>query len=213
MRPRRSAFRMLLTSAAVVGLVAISTRHGLGQELDRRATRVVTSSSVPAIDGGLRRDAAFVRRAAQATASADGQFDTFPRFVPGRVIVKFTGTTRGATSRAAAARAVGAVDVEYPALGDFALLTLDAGADPMVASGALSERSDVEWAQPDYIRRPLFVPDDPFFHLQWNLMQVGMERALGYQPGGDGCGDGRGHRQRARVRGRSPSSTRPTNSD
>ena len=177
MRPRRSAFRMLLTSAAVVGLVAISTRHGLGQELDRRATRVVTSSSVPAIDGGLRRDAAFVRRAAQATASADGQFDTFPRFVPGRVIVKFTGTTRGATSRAAAARAVGAVDVEYPALGDFALLTLDAGADPMVASGALSERSDVEWAQPDYIRRPLFVPDDPFFHLQWNLMQVGMERA------------------------------------
>ena len=183
MRRSRLPFGALMTGAVVTALVLVSTGRGLGQQSDRAATRVITPSSVPAINTGLLLEATDVQRLRE-TAVADGQYDTHPRFVPDQVIVKFTDASQGLASRGAAALGVGAVDVDYPAFGDFAVLTLQTGADPLAVSDTLNERSDVEYAQPDYVRQPLFVPNDPFFHLQWNLMQVGVERAWDGNMGG-----------------------------
>ena len=46
----------------------------------------------------------------------------------------------------------------------------------------MSARPDVECAQPNYLRQALFVPDDPLFNLQWNMMQIGLERAWDVSP-------------------------------
>ena len=151
----RLPFGALMTGAVVTALVLVSTGRGLGQQSDRAATRVITPSSVPAINTGLWLEATDVQRLRE-TAAADGQYDTHPRFVPDQVIVKFTGATQGLASRGAAALGVGAVAVDYPAFGDFAVLTLQTGADPIAVSDTLNERSDVEYAQPDYVRQPLF---------------------------------------------------------
>ena len=182
MRPRRTPLRTLMTGAVVTALVVISTSHGRGQQPEPRASRVITPSSVPAVDAGLRPGADVQRLA--ATPPAGGQYNTHPRFVPDQVIVKFTSATQGLASRAQVALAVGAVDVDYPDFGDFAVFSLPAGTDPMAVSDILNARPDVEYAQPDYVRQPQFVPNDPFFNLQWNLMQVGMERAWDGNMGG-----------------------------
>ena len=72
---------------------------------------------------------------------------------------------------------LGATAFETFRSGDITVVKLEAGADPEAVAAQLSARADVEYAQPNYLRQPLFVPDDPFYNLQWNLMQIGMERA------------------------------------
>ena len=80
MRPRRTPLRTLMTGAVVTALVVISTSHGRGQQPEPRASRVITPSSVPAVDAGLRPGANVQRLA--ATSPAGGQYNTHPRFVP-----------------------------------------------------------------------------------------------------------------------------------
>ena len=67
--------------------------------------------------------------------------------------------------------------VKYPPFTDFVLLKLDASVEPEEVAAELGRRPDVDYAQPSYLRQPLFVPNDPFFPQQWNLSTINMERA------------------------------------
>ena len=82
-------------------------------------------------------------------------------------------------------QALGAREVEYSRSGDISVVTLESGADPEAVAMQLSARPDVEFAQANYLRQALFVPDDPFFNLQWNLTQIGLERAWDVNPGAE----------------------------
>ena len=181
MRRGRSAYPILfnfsVTSAGVIALVALCTHIGFGQPARRPGTRVTTLSAVGGVDRGLRADGPGVQRRSRTPTLPGNRSVTAPRFVPGRVVVKFTDTVRSSTTRIETARQMGAVDMAYPEFGDFAVLTLAPGVDPKAVSDELNTHADVDYAQPDYLRQPMFVPDDPFFNLQWNLMQIGMERA------------------------------------
>ena len=104
------------------------------------------------------------------------------RYVPGELIVKFVGAqTLTADQRDAVLRA-GARTVEPQPYSDFSVLTLEDGADPEAVARDMNARPDVEYAQPNYLRQPLFVPDDPLFNLQWNMMQIDMGRAWDVSP-------------------------------
>jgi serine protease len=42
---------------------------------------------------------------------------------------------------------------------------------------ALQKRFDIQAASPNFIRKPLMVPDDPFFPLQWHYSQINLPQA------------------------------------
>jgi len=111
--------------------------------------------------------------------------DAEPRFVPDVLLVKLRAADP--TARAAAlervqrevaarepralfrraqpgrARAAASRDARRPELAAIYRLRLAEGIDPAQAAAALAGDPDVEWAQPDLLLQPDFVPDDPFF--------------------------------------------------
>ena len=127
-------------------------RTGHGQTAAQAGRRAVDPLAVAAVDAGfdpLVRSSAREMSLARSGVSAAAN----PRYVSGEVIVKFAGSA------------------------DFDLLEIDPGADPEAAARALAARPDVEYAQPAYLRQPLFVPDDPYFAEQWNLAVLNMTQA------------------------------------
>ena len=127
-------------------------RTGHGQTAAQAGRRAVDPLAVAAVDAGfdpLVRSAARELSLARSGVSAAAN----PRYVSGEVIVKFAGSA------------------------DFDLLEIDPGADPEAVARALAARPDVEYAQPAYLRQPLFVPDDPYFAEQWNLAVLNMTQA------------------------------------
>ena len=179
----------LLAMAVIVAAVTLSVA---GQtepvSSSRIPSRRVTPSAVSAIDTGLRgrrfdRLAESSRGGVNAPGRGIDKGSTSHRFIPGDVIVRFAAGSRGAASLRGAAFSDGNSAMEYSARGDFAVMKLPPDADPEAVARELSARMDVVYAQPNYLRQALFVPDDPFFNLQWNLMQIGMERAWDVNPG------------------------------
>lgn len=133
--------------------------------------RVATRAEVAPIHSGLR-----VRRSSRRAVKTASPSSAAP-LVPGEVIVKFAPGAPGPVVTELGGELVRA------AYGDFSVMALETDADPRIVSRELTARSDVEYAQPNYLRQALFVPDDPFFNLQWNLTQIGMERAWDVNPG------------------------------
>ena len=177
---RRSTFRSLAICALAVA--AFTTQTGLGQQ-SSSGTRVVRPRDGAGIETGLSLGSpSAVRqlRAPEATAPRAGA-----RYVPGQVLVKFSGQTVASASQLRSMQALGAREVEYSRSGDISVVTLESGADPEAVAAQLSVRADVEFAQANYLRQALFVPDDPFFNLQWNLTQIGLERAWDVNPGAE----------------------------
>lgn len=110
-------------------------------------------------------------------------------YVPGEVLVKFR-EGAGAGALDSLEKAVGATASERPAYTDFEIIRLG---DERV-EGALSRlRSSglVEYAEPNYIRRADFTPNDPLFSQQWNLSDptgaggVNMPAAWEIEQGGE----------------------------
>ena len=160
MRSSRRAPLCYLPAAAALGAALLlgSGRAGFGQAVVGPGARAVTPAAVTAVDAGfdpIVPDAAREMSIARSGISAAAN----PRYVSGEVIVKFAG---GA---------------------DFDVLELDPGADPEAVAQALAARPDVEYAQPAYLRQPLFVPDDPYFARQWNLAILNMTQAWDINPG------------------------------
>jgi len=159
---------VLTTAAALLGLF-VATR---GQE-PRVPRDIALDVPYTAIDRGPRDGvpATDPRTASRRDPGARGQ-----RYLGDSVIVKFREGVPMAT-RARTLSGVHALTTATPSFSDFEVVTLAADADPEQAAAALTTRPDVEYAQPRYRVRPLFVPNDPLYARQWNLSALDMERA------------------------------------
>ena len=186
-RTRRSEgaplLRVLAVLAALSGALMIGTREvGHGQTPASNGRRVVEAGGVTAVDAGFDPSVPGSRRT-PAIARADAPAAVNPRYLSGEVIVKFA--PGAAPERSAGQlRALGVREAaRRPNHAGFDLLELDPGADPEAVAQALAARPDVEYAQPSYLRRPLFVPNDPYFNQQWNLAILNMTQAWDINPG------------------------------
>ena len=169
-----------LTTCVIAAVVAITSQTGLGQE-PVSGSRVVRPQQDPGVENGLSLTTLSALRQArlfQPEATQDATLSVrTARHVAGEVLVKFSVGTVVDASRLSSISGLRATGFETSRFGDITVVKLEAGADPEVVAAQLRARGDVEYAQPNYLRQPLFVPDDPFFNLQWNLTQIGMERA------------------------------------
>lgn len=93
----------------------------------------------------------------------------------GRIVVRFT---PGASpqGRAAAHRAAGTVSTRNARLADVMVAQVDPGAVQQALT-AYRSRSDVAWAEPDYIVRATLATSDPRFGDQWGPTKIGAPTA------------------------------------
>lgn len=112
--------------------------------------------------------------------------------VPGKIIVKFRDGASGApgvsgassaSARTAVARALGARTITRPTYADFDLVEIDPAMDPEAAAASLAGRDEVEYAQAVYRYHAYARPNDPLYSLQWNLIQLQMDKAWDINPG------------------------------
>jgi thermitase len=89
----------------------------------------------------------------------------------GRIVVKFK---PGATEQgqAAAHRAAGSVSSRRAGRADVQIAQVDPGAVQQ-ALAAYRSRSDVAFAEPDYVRRATLTPNDPNLPQQWGPLKIG----------------------------------------
>lgn len=163
--------------ALAASLIVLSAQSAGQTQTVLSGTRVVTGAGPGGFDGGLQAGTAGRARTTRTIVPQLNPQATSARYVPGEVIVKFTGPTAPTSVQRDAARALGARTVETMLFGDAVVLGLEPGMDVEAVALEMSTRSDVEYAQPNYLRQALFTPDDPLFNLQWNLPLMGMERA------------------------------------
>ncbi|HEU4594235.1 MAG TPA: S8 family serine peptidase [Pyrinomonadaceae bacterium] len=115
-----------------------------------------------------------------------------PAFVPGEVLVRFRSESKADEAALASAPLLDAEGRELPVeLARAEGLSLVRGlrlarvraADTLAAVAALSARADVLYAEPNYVRRALNVPNDPRFGEQWGLKNTGQESVVTGEPG------------------------------
>ena len=121
-----------------------------------------------ATDAVLRAAAAEARRAPKAAADSG--------LVPGRIAIKFAESMDPATMTTLAVDH-GATRITRPAFADFHLLTIGPNEDTAAAARALAAEPGVVYAEPVGRMRAHYRPNDPLYHLQWNLQQLELERA------------------------------------
>ena len=176
-RSYTARLRILTALAGLAGVLLLGSREvGRGQTALQPGTRAFEPAAVEAVDAGFDPNVVSSRRAS-AIARLDAAATGNARYVAGEVIVKFTpGAAPERTARQLRALGVRAAAAR-PGHAGFDLLELDPGADPEAVARALAARPDVEYAQPVYLRQPLFVPNDPYFNQQWNLAILNMTQA------------------------------------
>ncbi len=179
-RTRRTA--LALTCAVGVFIV---TTHGQDATLTVSGRALLQEVGLQAIDRGLRdQDPPREPRGRPgSSAAADARVRLAnANYVPGSVIVKFRDEANTAAI-ASAMQDVQAVSRERPAYATFEVFDIPDDADVEGAATRLRARPDVEYAQPRYVSHAMFRPNDQHFGLQWNMQDLGMERAWDVQPG------------------------------
>src|SRR2546426_1433658 len=179
-----SFFTLFLALFAMLGV------RGRGQSPAPVSGIVLDYFAPPAIDRGLMPDRSRAPdspeskirasiRPVNATLERVGVSGS--RYVAGKVIVKF----RDGVSSAARSSALAVTSAKaslQPSYADFDVVTIDPNEDAEAAARALTARPDVEYAQAAYRVHTQFVPNDPFYRLQWNFPLVDLERAWDIQP-------------------------------
>lgn len=168
---------LTVLAALAAALLAGAGEVGRGQTTAQAGRRAFEAGPAAAADAGFEPYAARFRRAiaaARTDAPAAGNpryrsREVIVRFVPGARPQRMASMLRALGVRSSAGRRGGAAG--------FDVLELDPAADPEAAARALAARPDVEYAQPSYLRQPLFVPNDPYFNQQWNLAILDMTQA------------------------------------
>jgi serine protease len=186
---RASLRRFLFTFAGALALFVLTGVRGRGQNAGEAPT-LLYPYSLPAIDRGLStvEGPEPMRLATASRARFAAPIDRIgragARYAPGRVLVKFRDGTPTAVRLNSVARVSAAGTVsERPSYANFDVLSIDANADAESVADALSERPDVEYAQPAYRMYKRFVPNDQFYQqAQWNMRLIDMERAWDLQP-------------------------------
>ena len=168
--------------ALAASLIVLSVQSVGHAQIVAPGTRVVTGAGPGGFDGGLQVETAGSPRTTRTITPQANPQATNARYIPGEVIVKFLGSSPPTSVQRDAVRALGARTVVTMPFGDAVVLKLEAGRDVEAVASQMRTRSDVEYAQPNYLRQALFTPDDPLFTLQWNLQLMGMERAWDINP-------------------------------
>src|SRR5262245_26265239 len=94
-----------------------------------------------------------------------------PVYAPGRVLVKLADGGTEQSLRALAVRS-GGHSVTRSVYADFVVVHIDPAADVVAAAADLSTQPGVVYAEPDAILYPMYVPNDPFYDLQWNFQKI-----------------------------------------
>ncbi len=182
-----SAFRRRLSWAAflagAIALVAGFCLTGLAQSDPLGGARrlVVNDIGLPGIDRGLRDQDPPLdpygrgTRGLALTGHVDGEY------LRGSIIVKFKSGADAAGVNSTM-KVVDASRAERLSYADFDIVAIPDDLDAELAAAALSERPDVEYAQPRYRNHPMLRPNDPLYDRQWNLPLLDMERAWDIQP-------------------------------
>jgi len=123
-------------------------------------------------------------RVDRTSAYADRASASGATYMPGRVIVKFRDgmSTSARLSALSSASPTAALTTQKP-YANFDTISIDPNEDPEAVARSFASRPDVEYAQAAYRVRPYFVPNDPEYRRQWNMLNIDMERAWDIQPG------------------------------
>jgi len=185
-------------AASTLGVIALFFAHGAGQVPERSrggpalvaerqpGTRartgrreVVVATGLPGVDRGLRNELVPTPAGAAPRVRPPARAE---RLVRGRVIVRF----RRAPEPSAGQLMRDGLPVRRlsrPTYADFSLVEIDPDADPEEVAAKFAARDDVQYAQASYRIHPSYVPNDPYYHLQWNFPAVDLERAWDINPG------------------------------
>ena len=120
---------------------------------------------------------AFLRTATQLRALVDASANG--GYVPGETLVKFRdGTAPADQSRALSTLRRGTTGASSRWVGNDVLLisTPDDGDSAAIAE-TLGRQPEIEWAQPNYVRKRKLRPNDPAYSLQWNLNLINLPAA------------------------------------
>jgi serine protease len=105
-------------------------------------------------------------------------------YVPGELLVKFRdGSGDTARTRALSAIRGGVSGARTRWIGDVILLGTPGEPDAELAARLLERQPEIEWAQPNYIRRRRLTPNDPQYSLQWHFNTVNLPAAWDINPG------------------------------
>lgn len=99
-------------------------------------------------------------------------------YVPGEVLVKFRpGVSQGARLRAAEAIRGGIDRAGTRWIGEVLVLRAQGERDSDAIATTLGRQPEVQWAQPNHLRRLSSAPNDPGYPRQWNFELISVPRA------------------------------------
>lgn len=114
--------------------------------------------------------------------SAMGASANAQDFVKGRLLIKFKEGTTEAEIGDAIGKSKGSLKKSFPALG-LKLIEFPANANEKALANAFKQRSDVEFAEPDYLYASASTPNDPSFNSQWHLSKIASPQAWDFSTG------------------------------
>jgi serine protease len=188
---RPPARSLLASCAAAVAIFLLAGVRSHGQDPGQLRTRLYPYPLPPVDQGVLAGEGlgpavstrASLARVTSAAAMLDRTGQSGSTYSAGRVIVKFRDGTSSTVRLSSLARMSAArPESERPSYANFDLVQIDANDDVEAVAETLRQRPEVEYAQPAYRIRKLFVPNDALYRqFQWNLPLIDMERAWDIQ--------------------------------
>src|SRR5262249_41210019 len=164
---RAGVFFFLAAIAAAVATLRVQAQSPLPPYL------VQENIGLPAVDeGALLSDETHTPKSAEALRRAgmramlhgDAIGSSGVPYKRGRLLVKFKdGVSQAAQAAAIASASRTGAKSQRPSYANFDIVNMDANEDAEATARALSQRPEVEYAQPEYRVRALFVPNDPFY--------------------------------------------------
>jgi serine protease len=189
---RRGRPVLFLPALAVAAVVVVATR-GLGRAQTTSPLDILVGVGLPGIDRGqivdetrvpgspdaARRHGGLAPGAALRERNGPGG----ARIIASKLIIRFRDGLSIAERQAAVTLASPGAVLARPSDADFDVVGLDASDDSEAAALRLSQRADVEYAQPAHRLHTQLVPNDPLYKTnQWNLPLIDLERAWDIQP-------------------------------
>ncbi len=99
-------------------------------------------------------------------------------YIPGEILVKFReGVSETARIRAADVARGGIDTASVRWIGDVLVARAAGEPDAEAFAASVRRQPEVQWAQPNYLRRLSSVPNDPGYEKQWNFDLIGMPSA------------------------------------
>lgn len=120
--------------------------------------------------------------AAASSGTPSGEIMSLPGtpgqdYVADQILVKFKAGPVAAISSASFNQTAGVATVRFSPRGGFKVLRIPPGRTVAEMAALYAAQSFVEYAEPNYIARATWSPDDTYYTLQWNFAQINLEGA------------------------------------